>query len=174
VDDIKLLLRSLVTSKDPKDSIATIINSDKEYVDRVLNAPLSRDQFIFLKTSIKFVGVTRNFPEIIDYFRVPASETPAGFKIEYLINENNVLRIDLVRDISRDNTRLIICSMEGEDLYPAIDKLLTEPEFTDLTDRIIITAEPGYLAKFTTTPRVITYQRRFMNAAQGQKLLASD
>jgi hypothetical protein len=59
--------------------------------------------------------------------------------------------------------------MEGEENYPAIDKLLTEPEFADVVDRVVITAEPQYLAKFTTTPQVVTYQRRFMNAASGQK-----
>jgi hypothetical protein len=50
-----------------------------------------------------------------------------------------------------------------------MDKLLTEPEFSDMTDRVVITAEPEYLAKFTTTPQVVTYQRRFMNAANGHK-----
>lgn len=444
MDDIKIFLRSLVTAQNPKDNIAAVINSDKDYVDRVLNMTLSPKQFSFLKSSIKYIGVTLNFREVIDYFKVPAGETPAGFKVQYLISENSVLRIDLVRDISFDKnglkrptkvlfsadsanpyeivsvkniisnltcnpgiiydlfinnskanvgnkfktrdevmqeignilgpgcdisvelnnpfsdsmnelldeadkfreilskyrvvikvphtgpvnaenvkellegdkkfqraydagltkdkfrghnlalalhdhgfrinftlmfepyqtalalqarpyfinafvrhrgltsrsirkfldlfsdtndyksledlrtffiekdflppsgnnfslaevkkmaerilkyrnwdnqegsdeldsvrhnlrllrnsnlegTRLIICSMEGEDMYPAIDKLLAEPEFIDVADRVIVTAEPEYLAKFTTTPQVISYQRRFMNAASGQK-----
>jgi hypothetical protein len=75
----------------------------------------------------------------------------------------------VLRNANLPDTRLIICSMDGEDNYPAIDKLLTEPEFIDMADRVVITAEPEYLAKFTTTPQVITYQRRFMSAAQGQK-----
>jgi hypothetical protein len=75
----------------------------------------------------------------------------------------------LLKTSHLDDTRLIICSMEGEDNYPAIDKLLVEPEFIDMADRVVITAEPEYLAKFTTTPQVVTYQRRFMNAANGQK-----
>jgi hypothetical protein len=75
----------------------------------------------------------------------------------------------VLRNANLPDTRLIICSMEGEENYPAIDKLLTEPEFDDMTDRVIITAEPEYLAKFTTTPQVVTYQRRFMNAAKGHK-----
>lgn len=75
----------------------------------------------------------------------------------------------ILRNSNLDDTRLIICSMEGEDNYPAIDKLLAEPEFIDMAHRIVITAEPQYLAKFTTTPQVISYQRRFMNAAKGQK-----
>ncbi|MCX6011865.1 MAG: hypothetical protein NTV30_00315 [Chloroflexi bacterium] len=75
----------------------------------------------------------------------------------------------MLRKANLPDTRLIICSMVGEENYQAIDKLLAEPEFSDMTDRVVITAEPEYLAKFTTTPQVINYQRRFMNAAKGQK-----
>jgi len=53
--------------------------------------------------------------------------------------------------------------------YPDIDKLVTEPEFADVIHRLVITAEPGYLARFTTANLVVSYQRRFMNAASGQK-----
>ena len=444
MNEIKLFLKTLISSDDKDESTVEVITKDKEYVDRVLNTPLSSDHFSFLKKNIRHVGVTKNFREIIDYFRIPAGETPPGFKIQYELNERNVLRIDLVRNISYDkngikrptkvlfsadsanpyeivsvkniisnltcnpgiiydlfinnpkanvggkfrtrdevmqeignilgpgcdisvelnnpfsdsvnelieeaerfrellskyrvvikvphtgpvngenvrellegdkkfqrpydggttrdkfrghnlalllndhgfrinftlmfepyqtalalqarpyfinafirhrgvasrtiknyltefdktndnkfleelktffiekdfippsgdglslsdvkikgerllkfrnydnhegfdeldsvrhnlrvlrnanlpDTRLIICSMEGEDNYPAIDKLLTEPEFYDMADRVVITAEPEYLAKFTTTPQVISYQRRFMNAALGQQ-----
>jgi hypothetical protein len=75
----------------------------------------------------------------------------------------------MLRNCNLDDTRLIICSVEGSRNYPELDKLLVEPEFADMTDRIVITAEPGYLAKFTASPQVITYQRRFMNAAKGEK-----
>ena len=443
MNNIKLSLKTLLSSYNNNEITTTVISTDKEYVDRVLNTPLSAEHFEFLKNNIRYVGVTENFREIIDYFKVPAGETPAGFKIQYELPENNVLRVDLVRNISYDkngikrptkvlfsadsanpyevepvknvlanltcnpgiiydlfinnpkanignkfktrdeviaelgnilgpgcdisvelnnpfsdsineileeaarfremlskyrvvikvphtgpvngqnvnellsgdkkfkraydagttedkfrghnlalllhehgyrvnftlmfepyqtalalqarpyfinsfirhrgiasigmknyldqfaksndnkvledlkkffigkdflapdsdmnlsdvketaerilkyrnwenhegsdqldavrhnlrllkttnlqDTRLIICSMEGEENYPAIDKLLTEPEFIDVADRVVITAEPQYLAKFTTTPQVITYQRRFMNAASGQK-----
>lgn len=74
----------------------------------------------------------------------------------------------VLRNANLPDTRLIICSMKGEDNYPAIDKLPAEPEFADMTDRVAVTAEPQYLAKFTTTPQVISYQKRFMNAASGQ------
>jgi hypothetical protein len=59
--------------------------------------------------------------------------------------------------------------MEGEYNYPDIDRLMTDPEYVDVVDRIVITAEPGYLARFTSTNQVVSYQRRFMNAASGQK-----
>ena len=35
-------------------------------------------------------------------------------------------------------------------------------------DRVVLTAGPEYLAKFTTTPQIIIYQRRFLNAGNGQ------
>jgi len=75
----------------------------------------------------------------------------------------------VLRQANLPDTRLIICSMEGERNYPDIDKMLMEEEFRDMTQKVIITAEPSYLAQFTTTPLVVSYQRRFMNAANGQK-----
>lgn len=74
----------------------------------------------------------------------------------------------LLRHTNLSDTRLIICSMEGEYNYPDIDRLMTDPEYSDVVDRVVITAEPGYLARFTSTNQVISYQRRFMNAAEGQ------
>lgn len=65
------------------------------------------------------------------------------------------------------DTRLIICSMEGPTMYPAIDSMLTEEEFGDVSDKVVITAEPEYLARFTSTNQVVSYQRRFLNAAKG-------
>ena len=75
----------------------------------------------------------------------------------------------ILRSTNLPETRLIICSMEGETMYPAIDKLLTEEEFIDMAEKVVITAEPEYLARFTSCNQVVTYQRRFMNAASGAK-----
>jgi hypothetical protein len=75
----------------------------------------------------------------------------------------------VLRNCNLADTRLIICSMEGETMYPAIDSMLTEDEFADMMDRVVITAEPGYLARFTSTNQVISYQRRFLTAAQCDK-----
>ena len=38
-----------------------------------------------------------------------------------------------------------------------------------MNKKVVITAEPNYLARFTSTNQVISYQRRFMNAAKGMK-----
>ena len=70
----------------------------------------------------------------------------------------------MLRNNNLRDTRLIICSMEGEYNYPDLDKLMVDPEFADVIDRVVITAEPNYLARFTSTNQVVTYQRRFMNA----------
>ena len=75
----------------------------------------------------------------------------------------------LLRNVNLPDTRLILCSMEGENNYPDIDELLADPQFEDVLDRVVVTAEPNYLAQFTTCNQVISYQRRFLNAANGQK-----
>lgn len=75
----------------------------------------------------------------------------------------------LLRQTNLPDTKLIICSMEGEYNYPDIDRLLSDPEYADMADKVVITAEPGYLARFTSSNQVVSYQRRFMNAANGQK-----
>lgn len=75
----------------------------------------------------------------------------------------------LLRQTNLPDTRLIICSMEGEYNYPDIDNLMADPAYADMVDRVVITAEPQYLARFTATNQVVSYQRRFMNAANGQK-----
>lgn len=75
----------------------------------------------------------------------------------------------VLKNCNMPDTKLIVCSMDGEDNYPAIDKLLTEPEFINMNQKVVITAEPQYLARFTSTNQVTSYQRRFMNAAKGQK-----
>ncbi len=75
----------------------------------------------------------------------------------------------ILRTTNLPDTRLIVCSMEGETMYPDLDALLARDEIADMAGRVVITAEPGYLAKFTTSNQVVSYQRRFMTAAQGQQ-----
>lgn len=70
----------------------------------------------------------------------------------------------MLRDSNLEDTRLIICSIAGSREYPELDKLLVEDEFRDVLDKIVITTEPSYLAQYTSSPQIITYQRRFINA----------
>lgn len=71
----------------------------------------------------------------------------------------------LLKHCNLPDTRVIVCSMEGDQNYPDIDTLTADPEFADVIDRLVITAEPGYLARFTSSAHVVSYQRRFMGAA---------
>ncbi|MDR1061932.1 MAG: transaldolase, partial [Clostridiales bacterium] len=73
-----------------------------------------------------------------------------------------------LRACNLPDTRLIVCSMEGSRNYPDIDKVLCEAEFLDMSGKVVITAPPDYLARFTSASQVVSYQRRFMNAASGQ------
>ncbi len=75
----------------------------------------------------------------------------------------------VLRQANLDDTRLIICNFQGENVYPYFDKLLMEPEFADMTDRIVITGSPDLLGNYTSSPLVTFFHRRFMNAAAGAK-----
>ena len=75
----------------------------------------------------------------------------------------------LLRQTNMDDTRLIICSMEGDWNYYDIDRLLASDEYGDMAGRVVLTAEPNYLARFSSANQVVSYQRRFMNAANGAK-----
>ena len=54
----------------------------------------------------------------------------------------------LLENTYLQDTKLIICSMEGRYNYPEIDTLMVEPEFEDVIDRLIITAEQSCFARF--------------------------
>lgn len=77
--------------------------------------------------------------------------------------------LNCLRQANLPDTRLIICNMQGENYYPYIDKLLMEPEYLDMADRVVITAGPELLAQFTSNAVVMQFHRRFMNAANGAK-----
>ncbi|MCL2001485.1 MAG: transaldolase family protein, partial [Planctomycetes bacterium] len=67
----------------------------------------------------------------------------------------------VLRQCNLDDTRLIICNFQGENVYPCFDKLLTEPEFAEMADRIVITGSPDLLGNYTSSPLVTFFHRRF-------------
>ena len=78
---------------------------------------------------------------------------------------------DCLRQLAVSNlpdTRLIICSMAGDKMYPLIDRMLIEPEFRDLSERVIISASPSYLCQFTSSPVVLNYNASFAKAVEKQ------
>lgn len=77
--------------------------------------------------------------------------------------------LDCLRQANLPDTRLIICNMQGENYYPYIDRLLMDPRYIDMADKVVITAGPELLAQFTSNAVVLQFHRRFMNAANGAK-----
>jgi hypothetical protein len=75
---------------------------EEEFVERVWKTPVSLNFVRDLGGMVKFIGVTREFKDVVNYFKTPSGETPAGFRIELSLSEDGVLRVDLVRDISYD------------------------------------------------------------------------
>ena len=60
---------------------ANIAKGEEDYVNRVLNHDIDAGIFKEFKDNLQYLGVTQNFKEIIDYFKIPAGETPPGFRI---------------------------------------------------------------------------------------------
>lgn len=75
---------------------------------------------------------------------------------------------DALRQLKRSGlpeSKLIICSMGGDLMYPQLDKMLLEDEFSDMKHKVVISAAPDYFAQFTSTPDVLAYNRNFAKAA---------
>ena len=47
-----------------------------------------------------------------------------------------------LRTCNLPDTRLILCSMEGDVAFPDMMRMLTEPEFLDMHHRVLVTTEP--------------------------------
>jgi hypothetical protein len=136
--------------------------SDVAHLEALRAFFVANDYYAPSKADTELKEVLRFGKDILRYRRFEDAEGGDG-----LDGMRHNLRI--LRNCNMPDTRLIICSMEGPYNYPDIDKVLCDPEFADMNDRVVITAQPDYLARFTSTNQVTSYQRRFMNAAQGQK-----
>ncbi|MGI6160913.1 MAG: transaldolase family protein [Christensenellales bacterium] len=133
---------------------------DSSHIKAMRDFMLANDYLAPSNADMDLIDVLKKGRDIVKYRQLDNKE---GFDGLDGIRHN--LRV--MRNCNMEDTRLIICSMEGDYNYPDIDKLLTEPEFQGMNDKVVITAEPNYLARFTSTNQVVSYQRRFMNAAQG-------
>ena len=137
-------------------------SKDEKILEQLRDYFISCDYYTEADKIIPLKEVLRFGKDLIKYRHFEDKEGSDG-----LDGMRHNLRI--LRNSNLEDTRLIVCSMEGPYNYPDIDNLLAEPEFQDMNKKVVITAEPNYLARFTSTNQVISYQRRFMNAAKGQK-----
>ena len=92
---------SLVTATGNTSGAKTVPGEDK-FLAHAFDIPLSLPVYKEIASIAKCLGVTRNFREVIDYFKVPAKETPAGFKLGFVVKQDGLVQIDLIRDISYD------------------------------------------------------------------------
>ena len=136
-------------------------SKDEKILEQLRDYFISCDYYTESDKIIPLKEVMRFGKDLIKYRNFEDKEGSDG-----LDGMRHNLRI--LRNSNLEDTRLIVCSMEGPYNYPDIDNLLAEPEFQDMNKKVVITAEPNYLARFTSTNQVISYQRRFMNAAKGQ------
>lgn len=135
---------------------------DKMHLETLRSYFLKNDYYSPSQADMDLLSVKCFGEDIVRYRQFDKEEGRDG-----LDGFRHNLRV--LRKCNMPDTKLIICSMEGDYNYPDIDKVLADPEFQDMNDRVIITAEPKYIARFTSTNQVTSYQRRFMNAAKGMK-----
>jgi len=138
------------------------VDHDAKHIEALRKFLLANDYLCPDDANMDLLRVVEMAEGLLDYRHADDDE---GY--DYLDGIRHNLRV--MKQCNLPDTRLIICSMEGDYQYPEIDKLMMEPEFQDMTQRIVLTTEPKYLARFTSTNQVISYQRRFMNAAKGMK-----
>lgn len=132
-------------------------SGDSAHLTKLRDFLVSNDHFVEGKEG-DLLAVLAYAEEMLRYRRF---EDPEGSDGLDTLRHN----LRLLKQCNLPDTRVIVCSMEGDRNYPDIDKVLTDPEFADVIDRLVITAEPGYLARFTSSNQVVSYQRRFMTAA---------
>lgn len=134
------------------------LTRDRKHLEDLRTFMINTDYLSKNETGKDLIDVLKLGEDLLTYRNFKNAEGSDG-----LDSVRHNLR--LLKQSNLKDTRLIICSMEGPYNYPDIDKLMNDPEFADVLDRLIITAEPGYLARFTSSNQVVSYQRRFMNAA---------
>lgn len=136
------------------------ITKDPKYIEELRSMMLGVDLLSRGEADMDLLKIKKYAEDLLKYRKIDEHDGSDG-----LDSARHNLRMLMQSNLP--DTRLIICSMEGPLNYPDIDRMVSEPEFADVLDRLVITAEPGYLARFTSSSHVVSYQRRFMNAVQG-------
>lgn len=138
------------------------LTGEKDYLEELKVFMLSKDYFGAGEADIDLATVREKAEIIVKQRNIDNAEG-----IDGLDGVRHNLR--LLRQTNMEDTRLIICSMEGDHNYYDIDRLLASDEYGDMSGRVVLTAEPNYLARFSSANQIVSYQRRFMNAANGEK-----
>ncbi len=138
------------------------VTEERKFLEDLRTYMLEKDYFASGEVNVDLLTVKKRAEIIINQRNLNNPEGSDGLDgIRHNLN--------LLRQTNLDDTRLIICSMEGDYNYYDIDKLLASKEYGDMAGRVVLTAEPNYLAQFSSANQIVSYQRRFMNAANGEK-----
>ena len=138
------------------------MTGEKKYLEELRKFMLAKDYFSSKDDAVDLLDVKAKAESILKHRNFNNEEGADGLDG---VRQN----LRLLRTANLPDTRLIICSMEGPDNYADIDRLLSSDEYSDMAGRVVLTAEPNYIARFTSANQVVSYQRRFMNAANGEK-----
>ncbi|GAB2046136.1 hypothetical protein AGATL06_26350 [Agathobaculum sp. TL06] len=135
------------------------VTEDIRYAEDIRDYMYKEDMISGAEMKGPLSNVVNKAEHILTYRHANDSEGSDG-----LDSTRHSLRV--LRNSNMPDTRLIICSMAGELIYPYIDKMLMEPEFEDMVHRVVVTAPPAYLSRFTSASGVLTYQKLFLQAAE--------
>ena len=128
---------------------------DISYADQLREFMISTDMLAANDMNSK-AAVTKA-REVVAYRAV---DTHEGF--DGLDSVRHSLRV--LRQSNLPDTRLIICNTKSQKIYWDIDKMLMEPEFADMTQRVVLTCNPDYFGIFTSAPGIYSYQRSFLKS----------
>ena len=141
------------------------VRGQESLVNRVLNKVICFEEYEALKNTTSFIGTTDRFKDVIKTFSVPEGETPAGFRIESYLEDEGVLTVDLVRDISYDKdgmkraTKTIFSAdsanpYEVEPIAPLLGNLTCNPGI--VYDLFINNPKANVGGRFKTLEEVMT------------------
>lgn len=72
----------------------------------------------------------------------------------------------VIKQSNLPDTKLIICNTKTDQMYYDIDKMLVEDEFADMKQRVILTCEPSYFGRYTSSSTIYAYQRDFLTSVK--------
>src|SRR5665647_1540285 len=141
------------------------VNGEEGYVNRVKNLLINQGDYTILNDKVKYIGISSRFKDVIKTFNSPEGETPAGFRIESSLQNDGLLLMDLVRDISYDKNGLkrptsVIFSADSANPYevapiaPLIGNLTCNPGI--VYDMFINNPKANIGGHFKTRDEVMT------------------
>lgn len=160
-----LKLNCTVSSLVGVGGVLQVISGHEDYVARIMSHELELEMYDQILQRGRAFGVTEEFKKVIEYFRVDAEQTPAGFRVEYRLQSDGAVLADLVRDISYDKngkkrpTKLIFSAdsanpYEVDSMKNLIGNLTCNPAI--IYNQFINNPKANVGGKFKTRDEVMT------------------